>query len=270
MFSRYGLMVVVVTLCASAAQAAPAADAQAARTLSSLVAIELARDARLDVLSSADLREVVALEGEKQALGCEVDSSSCLAEVAGAMGARFVVIGQLGVLAETLVLTLSLYDSDEGRAPGRVVVKGADAAEIGDGIPAGMTELVGSVEVKEGEKARLLVLDIKPLDEGEGVAIEPEPVATEEHDGELPLMLIGGGSLAALGAVGIAGGAVGMMLAVVFQTQAVEEPVQTKRAAVYNQRDFALWGGVGLAAAGGVAIAGGVGLAVFHLIGDRD
>lgn len=256
-------------LCAGAVSAAPVADAQAARTLSSLVAIEVARDARFDVLATADLREVVALEGEKQALGCDVDSQSCLAEVAGAMGARFVVLGQLGALADTLVLTLSLYDSEEGRAPGRVVVKGADAAEISDGIPDAVTELMTSVKVPEteGAKTRLLVLDIRPLDDSPAET-SPEPPAA--HDAGLPLLLLGGGALAALGALGIAGGGVGMGVAVLLDQQALDEEVQTKRNSVYDQRDLFGYGGAALAATGGVVLAAGVGIAVFHLSGARE
>lgn len=246
------------------ARAASSGDVQAARTLSSLAAIELARDARFDVLSTADLREVVALEGEKQALGCDVDSSSCLAEVAGAMGARFVVFGQLGKLGDAPVLTLSLYDSDEGRAPGRVVVRGDDAAEIADGIPQAMVDLVTSVTVADGDKLRVLVLEIRPPDDE--APVDEVVVAVKEDEENLPLLLIGGGGLAALGAVAIAGGAVILGAGLLFHVQAQDETVQTKRAEVYDQRDLAGWGGVTLAATGGVGIAGGVGVAVYHLV----
>jgi len=247
-------------------RAASTADVQAARTLSSLAAIELARDKRFDVLSTADLREVVALEGEKQALGCDVDSSSCLAEVAGAMGARFVVFGQLGKLGTAPVLTLSLYDSDEGRTPGRVLVRGADSGEIADGIGQGMIDLVAAVNVPEGETLRVLVLDIRPPDDlapGEG---DDEVLAGPPADENLPLMLIGGGGLAALGAVGIAAGGVSMVAAVLFHSQASDTKVQTERAATYDQRDIAGGLGVGVAALGGLTIAAGVGMAVYHLV----
>jgi len=125
---------VVLAMCAaglsSPATAKPATTGELA-TLTSLVTAALAADDRLDVLSSADVRQVMAFEGEKQAVGC-ADDTSCLAEVAGAMGAGLVVFGQLGALGTQRVLTLNLFDAHEGRSEERVVIKAESVQGLGE------------------------------------------------------------------------------------------------------------------------------------------
>lgn len=78
----------------SFARASNAADVDrsALATLTNLVTIALSESPRFEVVASSDVREVIALEAERQALGCESDTS-CLAEVAGAMGALFGAVG---------------------------------------------------------------------------------------------------------------------------------------------------------------------------------
>lgn len=46
-------------------------------------------------------------------MGC--GDSSCLAEIAGAMGAEFVVFGDVGKLGETFVINLNLFDNNAVR-----------------------------------------------------------------------------------------------------------------------------------------------------------
>ena len=56
-----------------------------AELLTSVVATHIANYERARALSGADVRELVALEADKQAAGC--DDTSCLSEIAGALGA---------------------------------------------------------------------------------------------------------------------------------------------------------------------------------------
>ncbi len=73
----------------------------------SLVA-HLSRSKEIDVLSSDDLRRVADLQAQKQAMGC--DDSSCLAELAGAVGARYVMFGNVGQLGALIQINISLLD----------------------------------------------------------------------------------------------------------------------------------------------------------------
>lgn len=132
-------------------------------TLTSVITVALARHQRLDVLASADVRRAVELEGDKRALGCD-ENTSCLAEVAGAMGARLVVFGQLGDLDGELVMTLNLFDSQTASAAGRVLERASDARLLSGKVDAAVDRLVGSTlaSIKGTDRVRILVLDLVP------------------------------------------------------------------------------------------------------------
>ncbi len=97
---------------------APPGDEEVARGIASLLAVELSCIERFDVISNADVKRIIALEGEKQSLGCSTES--CVAELAGAMGANLVLFGDVTRLGEVRVVTLNLFDSQEARSLGRV------------------------------------------------------------------------------------------------------------------------------------------------------
>jgi hypothetical protein len=120
-------------------------DEDTAALVGRVVAAEVARRSELEVLSADDLRRAMALEGEKQKIDCVTDS--CLAEIAGALGAQLVIFGDVGALGDQLVLTLTLFDAHAAATRHRVsrvaprddVVAAAEAAggeiarELSDG-----------------------------------------------------------------------------------------------------------------------------------------
>ena len=130
-------------------------------TLTELATVSAARQERVEVLSTRDIERMVALESQKELVGCD-SSTDCLAEVAGALGARLVVFGELGALDDQLLLTLNLYDANEARSVGREVVRGDSLTAIADGIEAGVIALLsptlGGIEVSS---TRVLVMQIK-------------------------------------------------------------------------------------------------------------
>jgi hypothetical protein len=138
-------------------------DANTASLMTDLVTTAFSEDARLDVISSADVKRQLAFEAEKQVLGCSADES-CLAEIAAAMGARFVVHGQLGTLDDVVVLTLNLFDSDASQAAARAVVKDRSLDALSDKIDPAVQDLVGRflARVPAGTRPRVLVLSITP------------------------------------------------------------------------------------------------------------
>lgn len=66
----------------------------------------------VEVVSADDLRRLAALEAEKSAAGCS--DTSCLAEIAGALGAEKVLFGSLSKLGATTTASLSLYTASTG------------------------------------------------------------------------------------------------------------------------------------------------------------
>jgi hypothetical protein len=134
------------------------ADQDEVDTLTGLITIELSAYDQLDVLSGADIKRMVELEMEKQAAGC-TDEGSCLAEIAGALGARLVVFGVVGKLGETKSIQLNLYDSNLAKAVSRQQVMVKSLEEAPDKLRPSLHELVknfvrkksGVAEMPEGE-----------------------------------------------------------------------------------------------------------------------
>lgn len=99
-------------------------EASVAVSASKLVTKELERSRRFDVVTSEDMRRALSLEADRQEAGC--DTSSCLEEIAGAMGAQLVVFGDITVLGDATLLTLNLFDTAAVRSIART------SAEIDD------------------------------------------------------------------------------------------------------------------------------------------
>jgi hypothetical protein len=209
-------------------------------SISNLLATEM-ETFPVEVLSSADMRAMVELEGERQALGCEADTS-CLAEIAGALGAALVLFGDVTKLGSRSLLNLNLFDSTEGRAVGRSTIKGANLDEVIDGIPAGLRKVVG------------------PALEQNGIALAPvEP--PPPPPGEGPSLL--GVTLLGVGGVGVIGGVATTFIALGHEDAAASTNVQLARKEKYDEANgmwiaTAVLGSVGVASlVGGLAFMGG-------------
>lgn len=73
----------------------------------------------LKVVSASDLATVLGLERQRELLGCSDDKTSCLTELAQALGSDFLVSGTLARLGTSFQLSLKLLDAKSGR-PRRV------------------------------------------------------------------------------------------------------------------------------------------------------
>ena len=69
----------------------------------------LGEDARLEVVSQADVASMLAFQQQKELLGCD-DGASCLAEIGSALGVRLLVTGSLARLDDTYLLDVQLID----------------------------------------------------------------------------------------------------------------------------------------------------------------
>lgn len=246
-------MRIVMCLCVVVGLSLPAAAIEKAEVdlLTSIITATLAKQERLEVLSSSDVKRIVQLEGERQALGCS--ESSCLAEIAGAMGAQLVVYGDIGKLGSQTVLTLNLFDGAAATAPGREVIVAASIDELTGKVQATTTSLVSPIVSKPGtDKIRVVVLGFEIRGAAaESAAPEAAPPPPAESPAS-PLVLAGVGSavvggLAAVVSVGA------FVFAVDAHNAADDRTLKVDEAAIkYDERD-----GNGLVGfvAGGVAVA---------------
>lgn len=98
-----------------------------------LVSTELARAPGVRVITQADLKTLLDTERQRQLLGTDTKecTEACMAELAGAAGARYVLSGRVDRFGERYVLLASLFDSQEAR----VLAKKSVEAEGDAGLP---------------------------------------------------------------------------------------------------------------------------------------
>jgi hypothetical protein len=122
-------------------------DADGARTAQltgELAAAAAARFSSYRVITGADLQNVADLESQRQVAGCDEGSTSCLAELAGAMGARLVLFGDLGKLGDTTIVSLNLFLSDQAQSAGRETIRIKNLDELPDAVDAAVARLLGA------------------------------------------------------------------------------------------------------------------------------
>ena len=201
------------------------AGAELTNTASSLVAVSLSRIPGLSVLSGDDVRAAADLDAQKQMLGCA--ETSCLAEIAAALGADRMVHGRVGRLGTTVVVTLSMFDAKASNALGREVVQSNDVSTLPAEIDDAVRRLTGG------------------------------PAAAVEDAGP-GMLLIAGGATAVVGAAVAGVGALGALGAV----GALESTTTTGKEKTDAEASRPLWtmttiGGLAIATIGvGVAVAG--------------
>lgn len=116
---------------------------EVASIVGGILSTEVSASGRFTPVSMQDLRNIVALEGSREAIGCNV--ASCLADLASAMGSRYVVYGEIGKLGDTLILNLNLYDADAATSIARRTVRAASPDALPDVLPGAMQSLLGEV-----------------------------------------------------------------------------------------------------------------------------
>lgn len=106
------------------------AHERTARVINEVVATAASKTDRFSVTTGTDLAQAMDLESEKAAMGCGTEASSCLAEIAGAMGAELVLFGDVGTLGDTTLVSLNLFDNNSASSVGRETVKAAKLDDL--------------------------------------------------------------------------------------------------------------------------------------------
>jgi TolB-like protein len=136
-------------------------DERVAQVVAESLVFELRKLERTSVISFEEVRQMMNLEAEKQAMGCSGDES-CLAQIADALGVDYLVTGTLARVGDTHVFGLRLIDQAAASAE-RTVNKVLPA---GNGV-----EFLGEV----GPAVETLLPDV-PRRPGQTRGISPEQV----------------------------------------------------------------------------------------------
>ena len=203
--------------------AAVGVDDNAARTITGVVSSLVDECSGVEAMSGADIRTMMSVAADQQILGC--DDATCLGELANALGARYVVSGDVGRLGERYVVNLALFDSEKALSAGRRTVEVASLESM-------------SAELLPAINALLAPLGGIPL------------TTTARADSGSVLVPIGGITLG----VGVVAAGVGTALALIAEGTAgnTEKSVADKTAAIDSGRGWLIVAGVG----GVVAVAG--------------
>jgi TolB-like protein len=105
---------VVLQLSASSDDTRKAAD-----ILTEQLLTDLSGDPRFEAIGQSEISALLSLERQKQLLGCSDEATSCIAELGGALGARWLLMGSLGRLGGKLRLDLKLVDTTSAKVASR-------------------------------------------------------------------------------------------------------------------------------------------------------
>lgn len=118
-------------------------DPQVAGPFTEALTTEIASRGFFDVVSSRDVQTLLGVERQRQLLGCS-EQGSCMTELAGALGARFVVSSSLAKLGDTFQLTLQGFDSVKSQPLGRSVRLAKDLSSLRAQLPWAVAEATGT------------------------------------------------------------------------------------------------------------------------------
>jgi hypothetical protein len=104
--------------------------AQEADTIGNFVQSQLADLGRYEVVARADIETLLGVERQKQLLGCSEEAASCMEELAGALNADRVVVGDYAKVHDDYVINLSLLDPAKAAAIGRVSRSNSDSGRL--------------------------------------------------------------------------------------------------------------------------------------------
>lgn len=119
------------------------------QTVGSLLPSYVGQDSRFVVQSGSELREMISLQAEKELVGCE--ENSCLAELAQALGARFVLFGNMGKLGQLIIINLALFDNVTGQAVARKALQAKRLEDLPPILEGGVRDLLAGVAVGSGD-----------------------------------------------------------------------------------------------------------------------
>jgi len=113
-------------------------DAAQLESVGDRVASTIAARGVYEVISAKDVQTLLGLERQKQLLGCA--ESSCITELSGAIGARFVTSGSLVKLGTAYQLTLTTLDAERAQPIGRSVRLAEALPSLMDTLPWAVAE----------------------------------------------------------------------------------------------------------------------------------
>lgn len=112
--------------------------------LSDMMANEIRGRGGFRVIGKSDIRATLQMMEDKTALGCSDDS--CIAELGGALGVRWVVVGNVSLFGKTYLLNLKLLDVEAVKVAWSTSIKvGGGEDKLLDALSGAATDMLAKV-----------------------------------------------------------------------------------------------------------------------------
>lgn len=162
-------------------------DRARAELLSEAMVTEAARSGAFSISSMSEIRAALGAERQRQLLGCN-ETSSCISELGGALGARYLLTGTLGTLGKTVRFDVRLVDTND---------------------PSKSVRAAREVAGDEGDFSyalRTAVREVLQAIAPEGVTLPAVPSVRDSSPLRVATWVVGGTGLALLAAGAVTGG----------------------------------------------------------------
>lgn len=110
----------------------------------------LATEPGFEVTTRKAIATLLGLERQRQLLGCADDSTSCMEELAGALGADVVLVGELARLDASTQANLRAVDARGAKVLHVVTVRAASQEALLDGLDGAVHELADALRQRFG------------------------------------------------------------------------------------------------------------------------
>ncbi|MDX2012388.1 MAG: hypothetical protein SFW67_19485 [Myxococcaceae bacterium] len=125
-------------------QGAGDVDPALAAAMTESLAAEVGARGFFEPISSAEIATLLGVERQRQLLGCGDEAASCTAELAGALGAPYVMSGSLTRLEGIFQLNLQVSDTVKGRVTARSTKVARDFESLRGLLPWAVAEACGT------------------------------------------------------------------------------------------------------------------------------
>lgn len=137
-------------------------------SLTTALSEELDKTGAFDSLSTEDVKNMLGFEKFKSLVGCETENTSCLAEIGGALGAHFLVVGSVVLIEQIYLIQIQLIQIAKSKAVNRV-------SREYQGGPVGLARdirVAAKLLVRDVLAERSGLLEISTTEEGATVKID--------------------------------------------------------------------------------------------------
>jgi len=150
--------------------------------LEDLVTTELTKRSQRPVIGRGDVVAMIGFEQQRLLLGCE--ESSCMAEIGGALGVRWLVSGTLARLGRETVLSLKLIDLTSAAVVARTTRRAPGEDRLADQSEGAVAELVAVSPLApkaEGKPATIVVSGLAAVAIGAAVVFGMQAIQAADR-----------------------------------------------------------------------------------------